>query len=267
MGVMSGMSGPTPATDPRTRPQPGVPPPAGTTAYGPDPAQVYDVRLPLPGRRRTPSVVVVHGGFWRSQFDRSHAAAQSQAFADAGHPTAVLEYRRTGMPGGGFPGTLDDVRAGIAAVCADPRIPSPVVAVGHSAGGHLALWAASQADTPLAAVISLAGCVDLGSSARLDLGDGAAAELMGGGPDDQPDRYAAADPALLVPAPVPVVLVHGTEDDRVPVEISHSYAVLAAGSGHPATVEELTGVGHFELIDPLDDAFETVLRAVDGFAS
>ena len=74
-----------------------APPPTRTTAYGSDPAQVYDVRLPA-GTAADVTVVVVHGGFWRERFDRSHAGCQAQAFADAGYPVAVLEYRRTGMP-------------------------------------------------------------------------------------------------------------------------------------------------------------------------
>jgi acetyl esterase/lipase len=258
------MTGSNSASEPATPTRAAVHPPADTTAYGPDPAQVYDVRLPS-ATPTGPSVVVVHGGFWREQFDRDHAAAEAQAFADAGHPTAVIEYRRTGMPGGGYPGTFDDVRAAVAAVAADARIPPPLVAVGHSAGGHLALWAACQPDSGLAGVVSLAGCIDLGSTARLDLGSGAAEVLMGGGPEDVPERYAVADPALLVPAPVPVLIVHGTEDDEVPVEIAHSYAQLAAAAGHPATVEVLPGVGHYELVDPDDPAFSTVLRAVATF--
>ena len=96
-----------------------APPPTRTTAYGSDPAQVYDVRLPA-GTAADVTVVVVHGGFWRERFDRSHAGCQAQAFADAGYPVAVLEYRRTGMPGGGWPGTAEDVAAGVAAVLADP---------------------------------------------------------------------------------------------------------------------------------------------------
>lgn len=261
---MGAMMGSSTASGPDTTPSGAVPPPASTTAYGTDPAQVYDVRLPV-GPPLGPSVVVIHGGFWREEVDRDHAAAEAQAFADAGHPTAVIEYRRSGMPGGGFPGTFEDVRAALAAVAADPRLPGSLLGVGHSAGGHLAVWAASQPDTPLMGVVSLAGCVDLGSTARLHLGDDAAQLFMGGDPDEVPERYAVADPALLVPARVPVLIVHGTEDDRVPVEIAHSYAELAAVAGSPAIVEVLPGVGHFELIDPEDEAFVTVLEAVNAF--
>ncbi len=267
MSGTSGASGPTSPHGLADVAAAEVPPPARTTAYGPDPAQVYDVREPAgPGAPRG-TVAVVHGGFWRAEHDRAHAAAQAQALAEEGWVVAVVEYRRTGMPGGGWPGTLEDVRTALTAVAADPDLPGPLLAVGHSAGGHLALWAASQADTPLDGVVALGGCVDLATSARLDLGDGATQRLMGGGPDEVPDRYATADPAQLLPARVPVVLVHGTADDRVPVEISHSYAALAAGSTRPVTVEELPGVGHYELIDPRDPAFARVLHAVASLAA
>ncbi len=244
---------------------PSVRPPARSTAYGEHPEQVYDVRLPGgPGGRG--SVVVVHGGFWRPGTDRAHAAAQAQAFADRGWAVAVVEYRRPGTAGA-WRDTLDDVAAALEAVAADPDLPGPLVAVGHSAGGQLALWAASRDGTPLAGVVAVAGCVDLATVARLDLGDGAAQAFLGGGPDDVPDRYAAADPAELVPARVPVVLVHGTEDDRVPIEISHSYAAVAAGTARPATVEVVPGAGHFELIDPRQPGFDRVVRAAATVAS
>jgi len=238
------------------------PPPDATAAYGEDPAQVYDVRLPRDGAGGGASIVVVHGGFWRAAHDRSHAAAQAQAFADAGYPTAVVEYRRVGMSGGGYPGTLEDVQAAIAAVAGDPRLPGPLVAVGHSAGGHLAVWAASQPATPLSAVVSLAGCVDLALSATRRLGSGATEDLLGGLPAEVPERYAAADPAAVVPAPVPVALVHGERDTVVPLEISTSYAAASAAHGRPVVLRVLAEAGHDELIDPAHPAFEVVLELV-----
>ena len=101
---------------------PDVAPPARTTAYGIDPAQVYDVRVPA-GDPTGTTVVVVHGGFWRAEWDRAHAAPQAQAFADAGHHVAVVEYRRTGMPGAAGPGTFDDVSAAVDAVAGRPDLP------------------------------------------------------------------------------------------------------------------------------------------------
>lgn len=239
-------------------------PASRTTSYGPDPAQVYDVRLPTRGARGS-TVVVIHGGFWRAEFDRSHAASQAQAFADSGFHVAVLEYRRVGMPGGGWPGTFEDVMAAVSAVRADPELPERVVLVGHSAGGHLAALVASQPDAHgLGGAVCLAGCVDLAMAARLRLGDGAAQELIGGEPEDVPAAYAQADPAVLTPA-VPVLLLHGADDEIVPPEVSLSYARAVSRSRHSHAKVRSTVIPaceHFGLIDPEHPAFAVVLDAV-----
>ena len=248
-----------------------APPPGRTTAYGPDPAQVYDVRLPTRAREDV-TVVVVHGGFWRAAYDRTHAACQAQAFADAGWPVAVVEYRRTGMPGGGWPGTADDVAAAVAAVRADPDLPDRLVLVGHSAGGHLVTWAASQFwGADLAGVVSLAGVVDLQVAFAMRLGDGAVEAFLGGTPAKRREAYAAADPALHAPL-APVVLVHGTDDDVVPPVVSRSYlekvaALAGTGPDRPVTLREVAGCEHYGLIDPGHPAFTEVLAAVSGIAS
>jgi acetyl esterase/lipase len=245
-----------------------APPPSRTAAYGPDPAQVYDVRLPL-GAQRATGVVVVHGGFWRAEFDRVHAGSQAQAFADAAYPTAILEYRRTGMPGGGWPGTGEDIAAAVAAVRADPKLPDRLVLVGHSAGGHLVVWAASQPWAHgLAGVVSLAGVVDLRLAAELGLGSGAVDAFMGATPSEDPEAYAAADPAVLTPV-VPVVLVHGGDDEVVPLGVSESY-LHRQGSGarhRGVTLRAVEGCGHFGLIDPGHPGFREVLAAVSLFDS
>lgn len=244
-----------------------APPPARTTAYGSDPAQVYDVRLPAVTAADV-TVVVVHGGFWRERFDRSHAGCQAQAFADAGYPVAVLEYRRTGMPGGGWPGTAEDVAAGVAAVLGDPGLPDRAVLVGHSAGGHLVVWAASQPwGGRLVGVVSLAGVLDLHAAHEQHLGDGAVAAFMGGTPEQLPEAYAAADPCALTPR-APVSIVHGLDDDVVPVGVSRSYAARAeACRAAPRAVREVVGCEHFGLIDPEHPAFAEVLAAVAELAS
>jgi acetyl esterase/lipase len=241
-----------------------VPPPSRTTAYGPDPAQVYDVRLPTshPGGI---TVAVIHGGFWQAEFDRAHAASQAQALADNGFHVAVLEYRRVGMAGGGWPGTFQDVVAAVAAVGADPELPDRVVLVGHSAGGHLAALLASGPDCrDLIGAVCLAGCVDLSMTARLGLGDGAAQTLMGGEPAELPVAYAAADPAALTPI-APLVLLHGADDQVVPPEVSRSYADRIRASTPEHAEVRLTVIpacGHFGLIDPAHAAFALVLDSV-----
>lgn len=265
---------PSVTNDPRAVLTRSAPPPARTEAYGPDPAQVYDVRLPS-GAARGATVVVVHGGFWQAEFDRAHAAGEAQAFADDGFHVAVLEYRRVGMPGGGWPGTVEDVTAALAAVRADAGLPSPMVLVGHSAGGHLVTWAASQPWAHgLAGAVSLAGCVDLALTARLHLGEDAAQSLMGGEPDAADEAtdaaWAVADPARLSPA-VPVVLLHGADDVTVPVEVSRSYEQRMrqpAGDQQHAQVRltVIPACEHFGLIDPEHPAFAEVRDAVRGLA-
>ncbi|MEP6796513.1 MAG: alpha/beta hydrolase [Lapillicoccus sp.] len=262
-----------------------APPPARTIAYGSDPAQVYDVRLPAgtaagtaAGASPTTSptstgttptgttVVIVHGGFWRQEYDRAHAAGQAQAFADAGHHVAVVEYRRVSMPGGGWPGTFDDVAAAIEAIRADPTLPDRCVLVGHSAGGHLVTLAASQPWAHgIRGAVSLAGCVDLVRGVELGMGGTAVPDFLGAAPaTDASAPLAAADPALTTPA-VPVVLIHGDADDVVPLEVSRSYlAKVESSTAQHAAVRllPLPGADHSVLIDPADPAFAVVLREV-----
>ncbi len=238
-----------------------------------------------PGRARTPLVIFLHGGFWRAAYDRAHAAPLATALAAAGYAVCVPEYRRTGQPGGGWPGTFDDVAAAVDGLpelvrreTAGAVRPGPVLLAGHSAGGHLALWAASRCMLPagarwharapgLGGVIALAAVSDLAACHELDLGGGAAAELMGGGPDDHPDRYALADPARLVPAGVPARLVHGSADDRVPSSMSLAYAGRARAAGGDVRADILDGAGHFDLIDPMSEHWQAVAAAVAGLAA
>jgi acetyl esterase/lipase len=237
-----------------TRP---APPPDRTLSYGPLPDHVIDVRLP--SRLPAPVVAVIHGGFWRAIYDRLHTGPMATALAAAGYVVAIPEYRRTGQEGGGWPGTLDDVAAALDAIpdLLAPYGSGPPTWLGHSAGGHLALWAASREGALPGGVVSLAGCADLGMCADLELGEGATAAFLGGTPEEVPDRYAAADPVRLPPPAAPVTLLHGTADDRVPIEVSRSYAARTG-----ATLRELPGVGHFALIDPLSAAWPEVLAAL-----
>ena len=271
--------------DPRavlTRP---APPPDLTVAYGGHPDQVADVRLP-PGPPAGPLVLFLHGGFWRSAYDRTHVGPLAADLAARGYPVATLEYRRTGSPEGGWPATFDDVAAAVRAVPALIGRPSGFVGelasrpsgpagagcvlAGHSAGGQLALWAAAglaREDPPVRVpVLALAPVADLARAYTLDLDGGAVAALLGGGPADVPDRYAMADPTARLPLGVPVALVHGTDDRQVPVEFSRAFAAQARARGDQVTYSELDGVEHFGLIDPLSSAWPAVLAALDAVA-
>lgn len=272
----------TPPDDVLTRP---APPPGLVLSYGPGPEQIADIRLPAPGHAPAPLVIFLHGGFWRAAFDRSHTGPLATALAAAGYVVCVPEFRRTGQPGGGWPGTFDDVAAavdqlpGLLRAAAPGRITGePALLAGHSAGGHLALWSAGRGRLPapsgwrlpvpvavrgvvaLAAVSSLAGCH------QRRLGNGAAAALMGGGPGEFPERYRAADPVALLPLGCPVQLVHGTLDEDVPPELSRAFAARAGKAGDTVTLKELPGITHLDLIDPLSPAWPVVLAAFNALA-
>ncbi len=250
-------------------------------SYGPLPEHLVDVRLPAPTGRPAPLVVVVHGGFWKAEWDRAHAGPQSAGLAAAGYVVATVEYRRVAMPGGGWPGTLDDVAlvgdtvpglvAGAVGERCDPR---RTVLVGHSAGGHLVTWSAGRHRLPASSpwhrsrslpigVVALAGVLDLGLAHRLGLGGRATDALLGGSPDEQPERYAVADPARLLPTGVPTVLVHGSRDEDVPVGVSRAFRDAAVAAGDEVTLHELVDVDHMALVDPGSAAWPAVLEALE----
>jgi acetyl esterase/lipase len=252
--------------------------------WGDHEEQVADLRLPRKVHRSReaddlteapPLVIFLHGGFWRSAYDRGHVGPLGDALAEAGFVVCTPEFRRTGQPGGGWPGTFDDVASAVDVL---PELVSEFAAVGrvilagHSAGGHLALWTAGRVrlpggtpwhlpSSPAVGVVSLAGVCDLAAGYRLGLGSGAVEALIGGGPSEFADRYAAADPKGLVPVGARLRLVHGSEDDRVPVSLSQSYAASAVAAGDDVRCDVLEGYGHFELIDPESEAWPVVLGA------
>lgn len=244
------------------------PDPSRTVPYGPAAHQVYEVHEP-PGEPHA-WVVLVHGGFWRAEWDRVHLRPLAAALAEEGYAVALVEYVRPGLPGGGWPATGDDVVAAVAAVGRDEAGACPVVLVGHSAGGHLAVWAlhrvgeAEASTVPgLAGAVSLAGCLDLHLVHRLGLDGDAAAALMGSTPAADPTAWDAADPARLGRAPYPVVVVHGDQDEQVPLEVARSWWEQAGDPGRDRLVL-LPGVTHFPLVDPTHPA-RTVLRdAIEG---
>jgi acetyl esterase/lipase len=272
-----------------------APPPDRTITYGPGPDNVADLRLPSGERPRgalseisKPLVVVLHGGFWRAAYDRTHTGPMAAALAAEGYLVCVPEFRRVGQAEGGWPGTFADVAAAVdrlpglvAAVAPGACDPGRLLLAGHSAGGHLALWAAGRhllpRDAPwhavadsrprMAGVVALAPVSDLAACHRLGLDGGAADDLLGGGPGQVPQRYAVADPARFLPLGVSVRIVHGTADDRVPCEMSRSYAAWARSAGDDTLLTELPGGGHFDVIDPRSAAWPTVLAAFRSLAA
>ncbi len=236
-----------------------------TTAYGPHPDQFLELTLPA-GTGPAPVVVVLHGGFWRAAYGIELARPLAADLAAAGFAAVAVEYRRVGA-GGGWPATLEDVAAALdalpdlqAASGAGRLDLSGIAVVGHSAGGQLAAWAAGRTRLPdgapgagprvpgTAAVLQ-AGVLDLELAAAQGMGDGAVQGLLGAGPAQVPERYAAADPVRLVPSGVDLLCVHGTADDSVPVEQSSRYAEAATAVGARVDVRLVPG-DHMVLIDP-----------------
>ena len=240
--------------------------------YGLDQSQFADLYLPST-KRRPGIIVLLHGGWWGAQFGADNLEAIAIDLSERGWAVWNVEYRRLNL-GGGYPTTLEDVAAAIDYLAILPDVASErVVAVGHSAGGHLATWAAGRgklkSNTPgfgplieVMGVISLAGVIDLGSAARQGSGGGAAIELMGGGPDQQPDRYMVADPLLQIPIPAIVRCIHARHDDRVPFEQSVTYVKTAVAAGQDALLLEVVG-DHFSVADASSKTWPTVVGAIE----
>ena len=233
-----------------TRP---APPPDAVVAYGDGPEQIADVRYGHGGRTDLPLVIVLHGGYWRPAYDRVHTGPMTDALAARGWTVAAPEYRR--IPGNPD-AMLEDIRRAVVTLPeALDRHDGRFIAIGHSAGGHLALWAAATLALPrLLGVLALAPVADLALAHRLALGDGAVEAFLGTAPEQRPD----IDPRLLDSPVVDIEIVHGEQDEVVPPEVSESYVAR-----HQRTrLTFVGGCGHFQLIDPLSAAWPDVLDAV-----
>jgi len=228
------------------------------SSYGPEAAQFGE--LYRPGTPVHAGVVVIlHGGFWRARYDLDLGRPLAADLAAHGFTAWNVEYRRVAA-GGGWPQTVDDVSAAIDHLATLEVDSSRVVAVGHSAGGHLAVWAAGRPDArvPLAAAVSQAGVLDLEVAARTGVGQAAVPDLLGAEPDDAPERYTQADPIRHVPPPVPVLCVHARADDTVPYSQSVAYV---AAAGDRAVLREVPG-DHFTVIDPTHESWRFVRDAL-----
>jgi acetyl esterase/lipase len=247
-------------------------------AYGPHADQVADLYLPAGGGPH-PAALLLHGGCWRAQYGLGPLGPLCEALRGLGIAVWSLEYRRLGG-GGGWPTTFQDVGAGadaLAGVAAEHAIDlGRVVAAGHSAGGHLALWLAARrrlpADSPLyrpgplpiAGVVGLAGLADLTAGVARGLCGGACAELIGGPPDELPERYTQGSPAALLPLGVPQRHIVGAEDAIVPADYLGAYVERAAAAGDDVSLEVVPGAGHFEPVDPSSAAWPALRHAFIG---
>jgi acetyl esterase/lipase len=240
-------------------------------AYGSDPSQWAELHLPVTGAPSRGTAIVIHGGFWRSQYGADLGTPLAIDLASKGWLAWNLEYRRVGN-GGGWPNTLADVAAGIdlLATLNTGLDPKKIVAIGHSAGGQLATWAAHRAKLPagvpgahpklnVTAVISQAGVLDLSTAALNQVGGTAVPDLLGGLPGQVPDRYRDASPQVQLPLAVPVHCVHDTDDEDVPFSQSVNYVNAAKRAGADAELVQVTG-GHMSLIDTTAPAWQAVLE-------
>lgn len=248
--------------------------------YGNHASQFGVLRVPdLAGK--LPVVITIHGGFWRSPYGMDELEKMAQDFTLRGYATWNIEYRRIGEAGGGWTGTFSDVVSAVNYLSQlseqYPLDLSRVIILGHSAGGHLALWLAargfeSQADNlgesllvPIRGVVSLAGVTDLRRMWEIhnEKGiDNHVAALVGGTPDEVPDRYNRVSPIELLPSKIDQFLIHGDSDLHVPLEISVDYQRKAVEQGGNVQLKVLPGADHFQIIDPSSSVWSAVTDAV-----
>lgn len=238
------------------------PPPADAkVAYGTDPNQFGEIRVPKTGSS-FPLVINIHGGYWRAKYDLAHAGHLCAALTAKGLATWNLEYRRVGNPGGGWPGTFEDIRSAYRYVSQLAKKynlnASKVVVMGHSAGGQLALCLAAH-ESSLTRVISLAGVVDLQQAYELHLSNDAVVSFLGGKPNEVPEHYHEADPMQRsLPRTTTQWLIHGATDTEVPSYFSRTYAEKKKPRGEDVHYLEISTAGHYDLIDPRSKAWPKV---------
>ncbi len=267
--------------------------PDTTAAYGDHPDQVVDFYAPRGAARGpVPLVVLLHGGAWRAPYDRQHVTPFADFLARCGFAVANVEYRRgspvphqnaEGPVAGRWPETFDDVAAALDALPALAAAALPdadvrrTVVTGHSAGGHLALWAAARHVLPagspwrlpsapmLRGVVALAPIADFAVAQELGVCGGASSQLLGG-KDHFEERLPYADPSALLPTGIATAVVQGRDDIVVPERVAESYVAAAARAGELVGLTLLDGVGHFPLIDPAADACAVVAEEISQLA-
>jgi acetyl esterase/lipase len=232
-------------------------PPNLVVRYGDLEEQLADVRYGKSGQAQRPLIILIHGGFWRPQYDRTHTGPMAVAIADAGWTVASIEYRR--IPGNPN-ATLEDVSGAIS------RLPALVdqhcgkgIVVGHSAGGHLALWAAVKCTKSLIGAVALGPAADLQYGFDHAIGNGAVLAFLGVPPTELSD----VDPCRMPAPSIATTLIHGEQDATAPIAMTDNYQ-----RRHPnARIVRINACGHFAVIDPLSNAWPTVMHELNQFSA
>ena len=237
-------------------------------SYGDDPSQFVDLWLPADTSAALPVVVLIHGGFWRSQYGLDLMNPLAEDLIARGYAVLNIEYRRVGV-GGGYPETLEDVAAAIDVLPAQSVALDldKVVFIGHSAGGHLALWASGRAALPAGApgadplvvprlAIGLGPVFDLAAADAAGVGSGAVTGFMGGSADELPAEYVIATPSTSAGAALAVV--RGTLDFIVPAQFAVPTPI------GDVTVVDIDGEDHFDLINPASKSWAAVIDLLNG---
>jgi acetyl esterase/lipase len=224
--------------------------PDKTISIGKSEDQVIDFYLPQDQKK--PLIVLIHGGYWRPEYDRKHLAPLADALSNSGWPVALIEYRRIiGNPDA----MLTDVISAIEEV--SKSYPN-LILVGHSAGGHLALIASHKFGA--SPVIALAPLTNLLAAEELDLDEGAVSDFLGTPASLRSDL----DPMRLSAPTAPTTIIHGTLDLRVPIAFSRDYVAQKAGPN--MHFMEFENLGHFELIDPRSEIFTEISRVLGSLS-
>ena len=252
-------------------------------AYGVESSQYGELRLPA-GTGRHPLVIMIHGGCFKAAYATAqYFGAMADALKADGIATWNIEYRRLGEPGSGWPGTYLDVGRAVdhvRAIAGEHQLDlDRVVLVGHSAGGHLAMWAAARHrltktselyvanPLPVRGVVDLAGPVDMTaniSGYEALCADPVITSLLGGAPAAVPDHYAQASAIKLLPLGIPQVLVVGSHEDFVPLPVVDAYVTAATGTGDQVRRILIPGAGHFEIASPLSFTWPQVKAAIES---
>jgi acetyl esterase/lipase len=281
MGIMSANAAPTPLMtwpDLLSRPRPE---PTRTLAYGSDPNQVADLWIPE-GRGRHPVVVLIHGGCWQASVaQRSYLNYAAEDLRQHGVAVWNIEYRSVDQPGGGYPGTFQDVASALERLTVEaPRAHldlGHLVVAGHSAGGHLALWAAGRHrlprsstlyrphPLPIYGVVDIAGIANLETDTHTACGGEVIQQLVGASGPTHPDVYADTSPARLLPLGARQVVIHGAQDHTVPPAVGQAYVELARAAGDKVAFHTPEGA-HVEEVTPGTPAWADARAAIIAFA-